>query len=412
MERILNTLTALLLTMVFSAALVTDAGASRASKLDRSFGGNGVAVVQKKAPFQSGWGIGRTTKGQVVVGVFAGANTGSAIRFTQRGRLDRSFGRAGTKPLYFGAWGLNPRDLIVDRRNRILVAGETNRLGTQNFRGGLARLYPNGHIDRSFSGDGLALPRAASGTTPDEIALARDGKIVMVGSIGGLPARRVLVARFTTRGNLDRTFSGNGYRILRVGAAQASRSIAVDRRGRVVVGSGTRIKAGSGAKEAFSIFRFTRKGRLDPSFAGDGRVEVDPSIADDQFQDLSIDRRGRITAVGNTTGPAGSIARLLFNGRLDRSFAGRGRKGLDMSPVSVSTDRRGRSILVGSVDFGWGSYSSIQRLWPNGAEDRSFDTSTGGLSYFRDHFIDGRNRIVASGARGRHAVGAVRVLNP
>jgi uncharacterized delta-60 repeat protein len=414
MERNLKYLAGLLLTIVLSVALVNEAAAGRAGKLDPSFGGNGVTVVQAKSPYSSGWGIGRTSKGQVVVGVFAGADTGSVIRFTQRGRLDRSFGRSGRKPLYFGAWGVNPRDLIVDGRDRVLVAGEASRLGTANYRGGLARLYPNGHIDRSFSGDGLALPAAIKRVTPNEIALGRDGTITLVGSVGGTPSRRVLVARFRPNGRLDRRFSGNGYRILTVGEAQASRSVAIDRRGRTVVGSGSSMKSGNGgARAVFSIFRLTGKGRLDPSFAGDGRVEVDPSNADDQFQDLSIDRRGRITAVGDTTGPSGSIARLRPNGRLDRSFSRDGRKGLDMSPSSVSTDRRGRVIVVGSESYGgWSSAAAILRLWPNGADDRSFDTNPGGLSYLKDHFIDGRNRIVASGARGRRTVGAVRIINP
>jgi uncharacterized delta-60 repeat protein len=369
--------------------------------------------VQTKAAYEAGWGIGRTTKGQVVVGVFARGDAGSVNRFSRRGRLDRTFGRSGTKRLAFGPWGLNPRDLIVDRCNRILVAGGSTRLGTENYHGGLARLRPNGRIDRSFAGNGIALPAILKRVTPNEIALGRDGRIVLVGSVGGTPSRKVLVARFHPNGRLDRRFSGNGYRILTVGEAQASRSVAIDRRGRTVVGSGSSMKSGNGAKAVFSIFRLTKKGRLDPTFAGDGRVEVDPANSDDQFQDLAIDRRGRILAVGDTTGPAGSIARLRSNGRLDRSFSRDGRKALGMSPSSVSADRKGRVIIVGSESFGgWSSAAAILRLWPNGADDRSFDTNPGGLSYFMDFFIDGRNRIVASGARGRRAAGASRILNP
>jgi uncharacterized delta-60 repeat protein len=399
---------------VFAIALVQVAGADavRAGKLDRSFGGDGVALFRVDSSFQTGSGIARTSRGQVILGVFSAEQAGSVVRFRQGGALDRSFGRAGQKRLAFTPARLAARDLLVDRRDRIVVVGEATRRDGGGYLGAVARLLPNGRVDRSFSGDGIALSGALKGSTPLEVALGRDGKVVMVGLVGGTPSRRVFVARFMPNGRPDRGFAGDGYRVLRVGAAQASRSVTIDRRGRTLVGSGSAMKDGGGAKAVFSIFRLTGKGRLDRTFSGDGRVNIDPARSDDQFEDLALDGQGRILAVGSTTGPNGSIIRLSPGGSLDRSFAARGRKTLDMSPGSVSADRKGRVIVVGSMDLSGPTTGSALRLRPNGSVDSSFNTFTGGLSYFSDHFIDGRNRIVASGAKRSRAAGVVRILNP
>ncbi len=407
-------LASLLTIAVLSAAFSFVSGGGKAGKLDRSFGGDGVATVRTDKPFASGWGIGGTSDGEVVVGIFAGIRSGSVVKFKQGGALDRSFGKAGQRPLKFKSGYLNPRDLLVDRKNRVVVAGESKRSGGGDTRGGIARLHPNGAADRSFSGDGLSLPGVATETTPDEIAFSRGAGIVMVGSVGGTPARKIFVGRFLSNGRLDPSFSGNGYLILRVKGTQSSRSIAVDRRGRTVVGLGSTGKRKRGSGSAFSIFRFTKKGRPDSSFGGNGRVNVDPVRRQaDQFVDLNLDRRGRIIAVGSTTGEDGSIARLLDSGRLDRKFAKGGSKELDMTPTNVSVDRRNRIIIVGEESFGgWDSAASIVRLRSGGAEDRSFSTITYGLSYFKDHYIDSSNRIVVSGAKGGRKAGAARVLNP
>jgi uncharacterized delta-60 repeat protein len=82
------------------------------------------------------------------------------------------------------------------------------------------------------------------------------------------------------------------------------------------------------------------------------------------------------------------LARFTRAGALDRSFGRRGRLKLTSSfprqfqPLTLSTDRRGRIVLVGTVG-GFVYFSSapsqlgIMRLLPGGSPDRSF--GTGGL---------------------------------
>jgi uncharacterized delta-60 repeat protein len=246
--------------------------------------------------------------------------------------------------------------------------------------------------------------------TPLELAFAHGGKIVLVGLVGGTPSREVFVARYLPNGRYDRSFSSDGHRIIRVAPAQSSRSVAVDRRGRIVLGAGTLAKP----RRTWipTVIRLRADGRLDRSFSGDGRVKVNPTRSDEQLSDVTIDRRGRIIAVSDA-GSVGSVIRLRPNGRLDGSFSRDGKQLTGtITPQSVSVDEKNRIILVGAREGIGDPIPNIERLRPNGRVDRAFFSYVDEMSDLTDHFLDSRGRIVAGGAVTRLRVGVARVLNP
>jgi len=400
---------------VIGALLVTAAAlaATRAGHLDKSFGGgDGIASTRLGPPFRLAGGIAEASRGKIVLGVFTGRGAGDVLRYMRGGRLDHSLGSDGIARLAFRGGYLSPRDVLVDRHNRIVAAGEGFRWSGRWDGGAIARLRPGGHFDPSFSGDGFSLPPPSSHMTPLELAFAPGGKIVLVGLVGGTPSKNVFVARYLPNGRYDRSFSSDGHRVIRVAPAQSSRSVAVDRRGRIVLGSGTLAKPSRRVSWIPTVIRLRADGRLDRSFSGDGRVKVNPTRSDEQLSDVTIDRRGRIIAVSGA-GASGSVIRLRPDGRLDRSFSADGKQLVGtITPQSVSVDEKNRIILVGAREGLGDPIANIVRLRPNGRMDGAFNGYVGKMAELTDHFLDSRGRIVAGGSVTRLRVGVARLLNP
>jgi uncharacterized delta-60 repeat protein len=172
--------------------------------LDKKFGAGGRVVVS--APTNMALGIdvavdsrNRAIIGGVVMGSAANADL-AVIRLTQRGRLDRSFGRKGwaVVPFDLGAnvthrnegvgffAGGGPR-LAIDRKRRIVVASDAEVSAT-NTDLAVFRLTRRGRLDKSFGGDGKqVVVFDAGGTNQDlsfDLAIApTSGRIVIVGRI-------------------------------------------------------------------------------------------------------------------------------------------------------------------------------------------------------------------------------------
>jgi uncharacterized delta-60 repeat protein len=147
-------------------------------------------------------------------------------RFEPNGDPDGSFGSAGQVTTVFGG-SSDARSVAIDSRDRIVAAGYADGVPSGKF--ALARYKPNGDLDDSFSGNGKLRTRfgrrndAAHGVTID----SRD-RIV---AVGGEDDFRV--ARYWPSGRLDRSFSGDGKVTTRLAYAQAN-SVAVDAQDRIV----------------------------------------------------------------------------------------------------------------------------------------------------------------------------------
>ncbi|MFI5123522.1 MAG: hypothetical protein ACHQJ5_11560, partial [Vicinamibacteria bacterium] len=127
-----------------------------------------------------------------------------------------------------------------------------------------------GDLDPTYSRDGyvgIALGEAARATA---IALDPQGRAVVAGPVSeteGEPAGAIGVARLTADGKLDPSFSGDGKALYEAGAAVRVGDVAVDDLGRIVVGA-------SAAGDLLAL-RLTDDGSPDPAFSGDGIARAD-----------------------------------------------------------------------------------------------------------------------------------------
>jgi uncharacterized delta-60 repeat protein len=323
--------------------------------LDPSFGKNGM-VTTKVATDSSAGAIAVTRKGKVVVaGDSSGVSHGIAtndeftlVRYRGDGRLDRSFGGAGTGIVRtpFPGTGALADSMAIDAQGRIVVAGFTTAaLGAPptSARIALARYLPNGKLDPAFGSGGLvttSVEGAADGA--DSVTIDPQGRIVAAGysdepSENGL--QDFAVVRYLDNGALDPSFGVDGKVTTALGTTstngKSSRaSVAIDSLGKIVVGGGGGVCSPSCSHD-FALLRYEPNGSLDTSFGGAGTGTVlTPLPGSPVFGEaLAIDSTDGIVLVGTTRRHSVenfAVARYHPDGTLDRTF---GHEGFVTTPV-------------------------------------------------------------------------------
>ena len=290
--------------------------------------------------------------GKIVV-MGAAGDSAYIARYNADGTPDASFGVGGTTITTFNrsdvtAMAVGPDGSVV--------------LGCRaQARGAVARYRPDGSVDTSFGGHGLAIAAdadgdPASGQGVADVAVLADGRIVAAGAVSvedpsysfidlppGIildvgPARvsHVAVFRFRADGGPDRSFGGDGAVVTRFGddTTYATR-LAVQPDGKLVVAAATSRK-GFYDDNRFALARYNRDGSLDASFGDGGLVRAEPGgdlrAAPDGMAvlaDGSIVVAGRAHTRGSFLAPQPpfpapdvALARFTAGGRLDTTFGG------------------------------------------------------------------------------------------
>jgi uncharacterized delta-60 repeat protein len=218
-------------------------------------------------------------------------------------------------------------------------------------------------------------------------------------------------------GALDRSFGHHGTLVVRDVRDDGGSSVAIGRKGRIVM---------SGPE---NVVRLLPRGRLDPSFAGDGIWEPGAQGPGSDFfpsrhpSSVVIQPKGGV-AVAGALCPRSyrcdfAVRRLTKRGRLSRSFGDDGISRVSFQKQasvgeSVARARHGK-LIVGGFGCGSGSCSlEVTRLDRDGSLDRSFGrrgrivTSIGGCSRsFGGMALDSHHRIVLGGLC-RHKVNLAR----
>lgn len=291
------------------------------------------------------------------------------VRLLPNGRPDRSFGPKGlVSPPLREANGEVLHGVAVQRSGRIVAVGARNEARGGEPAGLAIAFRPNGKLDRRFGKAGRVLfphRRESEYTALRAVEVLASGKLLVVGYAGS----RLLVARLHPNGGLDRSFGGGDGKVL-VGddlgnCCPTYADLAVLPGGRFVV---------SAEQE---LFRFRPNGRLDRSFGTRGvvqgawmdRIGVASKLAvqpngrvvvgtDVRFRD-DKDHRGRRVI---------SILRVLPNGKPDRGFGRNGAKFLALGRAAVGNTAL--TLPGGRVLMGGGSQLVSK---PGGEDDFEYE---------------------------------------
>ena len=195
----------------------------------------------------------------------------------------------------------------------------------------LARYNPDGTPDATF-GSGGQISTDFLGHEDDafSVLIQPDGKIVAVGSAND-PATfyDFAAVRYLSNGTIDTTFGVAGKVHTDFGDQNfdRARSAALQPDGRIVA-AGFAISHGGGVQN-FAVARYTSSGVLDTTFSRDGKTQIDFGNCCQSATKVLLQSDGKIITVGGSNGESSDddflLARLNPRGSVDATFGVGGR---------------------------------------------------------------------------------------
>jgi uncharacterized delta-60 repeat protein len=311
------------------------------------------------------------------------------LKLTPSGSPDTNFGNGGflfgtlNAPNFSGSSGT---ELAFSSDGKVLFGGGSNNNLV------IAKLSPtNGAFDNSFSGDGrLFVPQPSSGV--QSIAVQSDGKLV-VGTSGSAGSTRadanMYIFRFQANGDTDPTWNGGNPAIVDFYRGwDTVYDLSLQSDGKVIaVGS---MESGSDDSwQNVAIARLTTSGQLDTSFSGDGKFGQDFADVRRTVSAVVVQSDGKTVVAGtlrqfNPASPGGIsddffITRYNVNGTVDTGFGTGGSVVRDvftgqfdvLSNILIQPD--GKILALGSTaGFGRDADVALMRFNANGTSDTTF----------------------------------------
>jgi uncharacterized delta-60 repeat protein len=325
--------------------------------LDPSFGIAGKALTGFAGGSVSGDAIAVQGDDKLVIAGSYGSGDGTGdfalARYRHDGALDSSFGVGGQVLSDLGGRHISVADAVaVQPDDKIIVAGATAPEGPGDYNCVLARYDRHGALDTSFGVDGQVVTDFGGefNQSFQAVAIQADGKIVATGFNKTLSFTiSIATARYNRDGSLDTSFGTGGKILTNFGGPSSANAVALQRDGKILIAGSVSVADGTGPIEAL-LARFDRNGTLDPTFGDAGRVLSEfaggPAVA----RALLVEDSGEIVAVGAFPAPgsSGVLARYSSRGVLDPSFGANGSvAGPSLNPVSAALEPDGQILVVG-----------------------------------------------------------------
>lgn len=235
--------------------------------------------------------------------------------------------------------------LAVGMDNSIVAAGTAFSTESNSYDFAVARFSSAGELDTSFDGDGKAFTNFG-GTSQDEafgVAITPFGKIVAVGRTRATAADswRFAVANYTPDGSTDPKASGGGMFTTDFGAGGAQAFSVVVQPGNEYI-----VVAGESNGD-FALARYDRAGALDTIFSGDGKLTTSFGSGQDTAYGVALAPDGKVVAAGITTVAAGNSDVAVA-----RYAAGVPEIWVEGEGNEVVVDGDGSPRLVDGTDYG------------------------------------------------------------
>jgi len=275
--------------------------------LDRSFGSGGIVTTT----FPEGsyaFDVALQPDGKIIAAgtVFVDFNPGdisdtdfALARYNSDGSLDTTFGNGGTVMTDFFGFEDDVFSVLIQPDGKIVAVGSANNPATY-YDFAAARYLSNGAIDTTFGVSGKVstdfgdqnFDRARSA------ALQSDGKIVAAGfaiSQNGV-VQNFAVARYTSNGILDTTFSGDGKTQIDFGnCCQSAMKVLLQSDGKIITVGGSN---GESSEDDFLLARLSPRGSLDATFGVGGKVRTSFGDLNGGANGAGLQSDGKIVAVG------------------------------------------------------------------------------------------------------------------
>jgi len=234
-----------------------------------------------------------------------------------------------------------------------------------------------GNLDTTFSGDGWLT--TAFGFDYEEayaMALQVDGKIVAAGYSTASGNPDFALARYNPNGSLDTTFSGDG--LLTTDFASGddfANAVAVQADGKIVAAGYT---TASGNPD-FALARYNPDGSLDTTFSEDGKLTTAFGSDHDIARAMALQADGKIMVAGyayNGSNNDFALARYNPDGSLDTTFSDDGLLITDFGSSdrahALALQADGKIVAAGYAWNGSNYDFALARYNPDGSLDTTF----------------------------------------
>ncbi len=318
------------------------------------------------------------SNGKILQAFAVGGNFG-IVRYnnTDDAPPDATFGTAGTGVQTIDFGGVDgATTMIVQADGKIILGGFSGN----NF--AIARLTSDGALDVSFSGDGKLTTAFGSSTAAIySVNLQGDGKIIAAGNSFDGTVSTFALARYNTDGTPDATFDTDGMLTTSFnGINDLAFATVIQPDGKIVVAGYIQTSGGS----AFALARYNTNGSLDTGFDTDGKLSTTFGANAEAYA-VTLQPDGKIIAAGYGSGASTldfALARYNVNGSLDVNFDADGKV---LTPVGTAADKAyaigvqndGRIVAVGtsfSVPGMGDDDFAIVRYTTAGVPDVTFST--------------------------------------
>ena len=305
------------------------------------------------------------------------------VRLEADGDVDELFGDSGAARTAFDDSSAELADITVLPDGRILAAGTRGRIGLTQPEILLARYLPQGVPDPTFGDNGVTSTSVLDAFRLSAVSVQPDGNILAALGVNGyVTGENFGLARFHEDGRLDDSFGSDGVSSVPIGYGrdQAVQLATLDD-GRILVGGTT-----DGGETKFALARFDSRGRLDRCFGLDGRTKSGVGMVADYHDRLYaasmvVQPDGRVL-MGGSFVPQGreagdfdlAVGRLNADGTPDTTFGASGGVRLDAGRnsqrvVELLLQSDGKIVAIGAEPY------LTFRLTPNGSLDQSFGTN-------------------------------------
>ncbi len=384
--------------MPHQTAFALPATRNTAGDLDLSFASSGKTQVYFAGSISSiANSVEIDANGRVLVAATVGMPNGSCFglaRLLKDGSADLNFGTNGSVIRQFqrGHEAMAGKVQVL-ANGHILVAG-LHYESTHRTLPALALFDSQGHPVKHFADNGLCvvrlpgnlslgmrdlwLPPGVPGAEACDVQVQADGRILLLANHHFELADHVgLLIRLTRQGELDTSFNGRGFVIVRHLLMNSwLRSLMVQRDGRIMVGGSVNFP------EEGLLARYLPDGRLDESFAVDGFMTFRAAECGVQVSQIIEQDNGDLQCVGSSRDPMNCLAlKVHSNGRPDVHCNGGqpqllkiGHSGCQWTAARRRSD--GRVFAVGATVGGIEADFLLARYLPGGQLDPGFAEGT------------------------------------
>jgi uncharacterized delta-60 repeat protein len=265
--------------------------------LDTSFGGTGKVTTDFGSLINYANSVIVQSDGKIIVAGYSGNDPHydfALVRYNTDGSLDASFGGTGKVKTTIGSNAIG-ESVAVQSDGKIVVAGYADIGGSIDF--ALVRYLTDGSLDTSLGGTDKVTTAIGSDTDSGRsVAVQSDGKIVVAGQtyiVGSDNA--IALVRYLADGSLDTTLGGTGKVTTFIAHGDNPQSVAIQSNGKIIVAGGAYIAGGS----EFALVRYLEDGGLDTTFGGTGEVTTVIGSSADAYG-VAVQSDGMIVAAGGS----------------------------------------------------------------------------------------------------------------